>query len=239
MASRKGSLTGSLVGGGPGLHIFLAEASQCGAPCSILYMPLSSRNPLLPLKGARLPSVGGTWAVGGGSTAVTLLRDLSRRMTAWAAPRETACSPGRDLERPGLGPGEMRPPTKREESGVGEMGRRKALVPPEDPVTLRRPVAGWAVLTPLVRAGDLYPRPWSAHPHACLAGRPSAHSLAGLAPTRDNSNTRSPSVGHADTGWVARSGGTQRPTGYVRLTDATARYTPAATVHATHTLPPH
>lgn len=60
VTSRKGSLTGSLVAGGPGLHIFLAETSQCGAPCSILHMALSSSAPPLPLDGARLPSMGVT-----------------------------------------------------------------------------------------------------------------------------------------------------------------------------------
>lgn len=121
VTSRKGSLMGSLGGGGPGLHIFLAEASQWAVPVhTILHMPPSSPGPLAEaaldrgvaavLRLVWSASRGGTGggggrrprAVGGGgSTAVT---DFSlRRVAVWGRGRWVTCSPGRDLERPGLG----------------------------------------------------------------------------------------------------------------------------------------
>lgn len=154
VTSRKGSFTGSRGTGGPGLHIFLVEASQWGAPHTIFHIPPSSRpRPPWDLcwpEGALVRdaavaegfpltwrgSIGGTtcpWAVGGGSTAGTLLRDRGRRSGDGRMPRGLGGKPGRERDRGVVG---LRgAPSRRGESGAGcEGGRGKAMeVPPDDP----------------------------------------------------------------------------------------------------------
>lgn len=154
VTSRKGSLTGSRGTGGPGLHIFLAEASQWGAPHTIFHIPPSScprpaRDLCWPegalvrdaAVAAGFPlswrgSIGGTaypWAVGGGSTVGTWLRDLGRRSGDGRRPRELGGSPGSERDR-GV-EGLRGAPSRRGESGPGcEGGRGRAMeVPPDDP----------------------------------------------------------------------------------------------------------
>lgn len=154
VTSRKGSLTGSRGTGGPGLHIFLAEASQWGAPHTIFHIPPSSRprppRDLCWPEGALVRdaavaggfpltwrgSIGGTarpWAVGGGNTAGTWLRDRGRRSGDGRTPRGLGGRPGRDRDR-GV-EGLRGAPSRRGESGAGcEGGRGKAMeAPPVKP----------------------------------------------------------------------------------------------------------
>lgn len=68
-----------------------------------------------------------------GSTAVTLLKDFSRRMAVWVSPREATCNPGRDLDLPGLDTGDKRAPSSSGDSGEGDNGRWKVVVSPGCP----------------------------------------------------------------------------------------------------------